>query len=137
MAYSIYDRKRTHTTPLAVTIIACGRICLNAAASRILQRNGVKRVLLLYDAVERKIALRSISRNDRRAYAVTYSPVVKQAQVHGSCFLLNIGWDRGNYYRLYADWDGEYDTLAFIVPQWGNQDKQKVVTLHPDTQQAG
>jgi len=104
MAYTVYERKVWRKSSAAVSITCGGRIYLNAVMARLFHENGFNWALLLEDAAQRKIAVRPLTRSDKRAYRICYSARLSQAGIHAKSFLLLLGWDRRGY-QLDARWD--------------------------------
>ena len=118
MAYNIYDRKFSKVLPPAVTITAAGRISLNAPLTRMFYKRAIKSILLLSDIEGRKIALRPITKQDKRSYAMSYGPDLCQVSMSAKGFLNDIGWD-GKVYNIPARWDEKVSILEFQMPMWG------------------
>ena len=94
-----------------------GRIALNAAACRVLLSSDVKFVLLLWDRINRKIALKATTKADRNGYAVTIVPSRHAGGIRAKSFLTHIGWKGGSRLRLAASWNHKEKMLEVIVPQ--------------------
>jgi len=136
MPYEIFDKKRVKVGSPAVSILASGRLSLNAEAGRLFQRNAVENVLLLSDPEQRKIALRPTGKKDKRGYIVAYESS-DRASVCMRSFLLENGWDGKKYHHLDARWDEESGILECRLPEWENDDKPKLLASEGRKQKTG
>ena len=107
MAYQIFEKRHARMTTPAVTIATNGRIILNSAAARIFHKNAVENVLLLFDAEQNKMALRSISKKDSRAYKVTFGRNQNGCSFSGKSFLDWAKMDYREKHTFPAVWNEE------------------------------
>jgi hypothetical protein len=94
MPYEIFTRKipRMGTPTLGFSKI--GQITFNQSASRILQKEAVEYVLLLWDGAANTIAMKSTSnKKDPRAYRIRYNDKGNGASFSAKTFLDYIGLD--------------------------------------------
>ena len=116
MAYEMYQRTSTRVETPSLSIVPDGRIALNAASARTIHAAGVNTVVLLYDRVARKIALRATHRSDKNGYAVTFAPDRHSATLRAKSFVMHIGWTSTRRIPLAASWDAQQKMLEALVP---------------------
>ena len=68
MAYEIFTRKVRKLGTPAVTLNSYGHMQFNKAQAARMERDAVENVLLLWDKEAHKVAVRSITKKDSRAY---------------------------------------------------------------------
>lgn len=118
MAYELYKRTSVRVDSPTIALIPDGRIAVNAAASRILINAGVKAVVLLWDTVNRKIALKAASRSDGDSYAVSFSPDHHAGTLRAKSFLAHVGWRVPSRVTLPAEWNEKEKMLEVSVPKY-------------------
>jgi len=92
--YEVYTRKTPRSISPVMSFSKIGQITFNQGAARILQKATVETVLLLWDAEERKIALKSTSnKKDQRAYRIRYADKGNGASFSAKTFMDYIGLD--------------------------------------------
>lgn len=138
MGYTVYTEKLTKTSlSPTVAIGRSGRIGLNAAICRIFKKNGIEAVLLLSDFEGRKIALRATTKNEKWSYPVHYHGNFSSGGVSAMGFLRSIGWDGEKYKKIDAHWDEANSSLEFRLPEWGRNERRKLLPLPVKRQKAG
>lgn len=94
MPYTIFERKTPRIGSPVLSFSKIGQITFNQAASRILQKEPIEFVLLMWDEVERKLAIKAISnKKDPRAYKIHYNDKGNGASFSCKTFLDFIGVD--------------------------------------------
>ncbi len=116
MAYKVYKRSSVRVGQPMLSITPYGRIYLNAAAVRILKSKGVNSVLLLWDDVDSKIALKAARTSDRNAYTVSIVPDAHSGSLKAKSFLSFIGWRAPERTTLQATWNEEGKMLEVALP---------------------
>ncbi len=92
--YEVFTRKTPRSGSPVMSFSKIGQITFNQAAARILQKETLEYVLLLWDAEQRKIALKSISnKKDQRAYRIRYADKGNGAAFSCKTFMDHIGID--------------------------------------------
>jgi hypothetical protein len=91
MPYEVFKKTRTLLDTPTLFIAPGGRITTNAAATRILTERGIRSILLLWDAVGNKIALKAAPKGDQNSYTLS---VMKESsgRIKAKSFLSYIGW---------------------------------------------
>jgi hypothetical protein len=74
MPYTIFERKTPRLGSPLISFSKIGQIFFNQGAARILQKEPVEFILLLWDEVEHKLGIKSITnKKDPRAYKIHYN----------------------------------------------------------------
>lgn len=116
MPYEIFSKKVRRTGTPSVTFTKIARFALNKAATAKLEKEAVEYVLLLWDPELNKVALRSISKKDPRAYRITYGVKGNGAGFSAKTFFDYIGLDLSETRSIPVE-SGEGDILfEFQVP---------------------
>jgi hypothetical protein len=115
MAYELFQRTNTRVDAPTISIVPNGRIVLNAAAVRILVAGGVKFVLLLWDRENRRLAIKSVNKGDKNAFAVS---IVRNssARLGSKSFLAHIGWNAPRRETMAASWDAQEKMFEVTLP---------------------
>ena|ERR1039457_6906840 len=94
MAYEIFTRKTPRMGNPVVSFSKLGQIAFNQYAARLLQKQGIDLVLLLWDPEEHKLALKSTgNQKDPRAYRLRYNEKGNGASFSCKTFLDYAGID--------------------------------------------
>lgn len=126
MAYAIYERTNTRVSTPTITLATNGRIILNVAATRIFHGNAVEFVLLLFDKDQEKIALRPISKKDKRAYKITYPKNLNGCSFSGKGFLDFAKVDYSKKRSFPAVWNENDGLLELsLSEEFGRVDNQR------------
>jgi hypothetical protein len=126
MAYVIYERTNTRVSSPTITFATNGRIILNVASARILHGNAVEFVLLLFDKEQHKVALRPLSKRDKRAYKITYPKNVNGASFSGKGFLDAVKIDYSKKRTFPAKWDENEGLLEMsLSEEFGRVENQR------------
>jgi hypothetical protein len=114
MGYTIFERKRIQSGTPGVSFSTGGRVGINQAATQILQANAVENVLLLWDEERRRVAIRPITKKDKRAYRLTQGK--SSSMFSGKSFLEYIGYDMGETRSFPAEWNEEDEIFEVEIP---------------------
>jgi hypothetical protein len=114
--YEIFEKTVRRDTEPRVTISTLGRIQFNATASRVLDKNAVETVLLLWDKDARKIGIKSITKKDDRAYKVRYAKKGKGAGFASKTFLDWIKHDYSESKSYPCVWNEAESTFEISLP---------------------
>jgi hypothetical protein len=94
MSYEIFERKAPRMGVPMVSFSKIGGIHFNQPSSRILQKEAIEYVLLLWDSANKKIAMKSTAnKKDQRAYLVRYNDKGNGASFSAKTFLDYCGVD--------------------------------------------
>jgi hypothetical protein len=115
VAYEIFERSVIRVEQPVVTILSDGRLTLNAAATRILEKAGVRTVRILWDKLNCGIALQASERGDKNSYSIAFSRG-RSASVSLKAFLTSIGWSANRRQSVPAKWDSSRRMLEAELP---------------------
>ncbi len=99
-----------------VTASKLGRMAINKRATQYFEKNAVEFVLVLWDAENKKIGIRPITKKDPRAYRLKYGENGNGAGFSAKTFFDYIGLDVTESRPMPASWDSEQEMLVIDVP---------------------
>ena len=105
MPYEVYTRTRIRAGSPSVTITTLGRISLNTAATRFLEKKEAKFLMLLWDAEAKRIALKVATEPSKTSYTISYGVKGNGAGFSAKTFLDHIGYDQSKTSSFNADWN--------------------------------
>jgi hypothetical protein len=92
--YEIFTRKTPRMGSPVMSFSKIGQIAFNQTAARLLQKEPIEYILLMWDSADKKLALKSISnKKDPRAYRVRYNEKGNGASFSAKTFLDHAGID--------------------------------------------
>lgn len=91
MGYELF-KNRAHKFGSPQLTIRGGRIFFNADAGDLLAKTGMKYIHVLWDAEERKLAIRPIAKQDGNAFAVSFKKGRRGGTFSVGSFLKYIQW---------------------------------------------
>lgn len=113
-----------------LSILPDGRIAFNAAATRLLQKEGVKAVTILWDKARCAIALQASEKRDRNAYSIFFNRG-RSATISPKAFLTQIGWSAKTRQTVPTRWNPEAHMIEAELPS------ESVATYQPTTANHG
>ena|ERR1700690_4051401 len=113
--YETFERRVTRTEDPALSILADGRIALNAAATRLFQGVGATAVKLLWDKAKCGIALQATEKGDKNSYSIYFSRG-RSAFISAKTFLPYIGWSSNRSQTVPAKWNAQPKMLEAELP---------------------
>jgi hypothetical protein len=94
MAYEVFERKTPRLGIPMLSFSKIGQISFNQSASRIFQKETIETILLLWDASDRKLAMKVTSnKKDPRAYTIRINDKGNGASFSAKTFLDHAGID--------------------------------------------
>jgi hypothetical protein len=94
MAYTVFERKTPRLGIPMLSFSKIGQIAFNQSAARILQKETIETILVLWDAEEKKLAMKvTANKKDTRAYTVRYNEKGNGASFSAKTFLDHAGID--------------------------------------------
>jgi hypothetical protein len=117
MAYEVFKRSSVRVEEPTLSLVPDGRITMNAAATRVLAEAGVRSVLLLWDKINHKIAIKAAPKGDKNAYTISFSHRSQASSLRAKLFFNHIGWSAPKRQMLPATWDKVNRLLEAILPQ--------------------
>jgi hypothetical protein len=115
VAYETFERRVTRTENPALSVLADGRISLNAAATRLFQGAGAMAVKILWDKAKDRIALQAATKGDKNSYSIYFSRG-RSAFISAKTFLPYIGWSSDRSQTVPARWNAELKMLEAELP---------------------
>ena len=94
MAYEVFTKKTVRLGTPTLSFSRIGQVSFNQTAARALKDAKVQSILILWDATEGKLALKSIAdAKDVRAYTIRYNDKGNGASFSAKTFLDHVGID--------------------------------------------
>ncbi len=94
MAYEVFERKTPRLGIPMLSFSKIGQMTFNQSAARVMQKETIETVLLLWDAEGKKLALKVTSnKKDMRAYTIRYNEKGNGASFSAKTFLDHAGID--------------------------------------------
>jgi len=115
MAYEKFARTSVRVDTPTLSLVPDGRITVNAAACRLLAGAGVKAVVLLWDELTHRIALKAAPKGDRDAFAISITGL-HSGSLRAKSFLTYIGWNAPRRQTLPATWSESEKMLEAMLP---------------------
>lgn len=115
MPYETFERRVTRTEDPALSVLADGRIALNAAATRLFQAAGAMAVKILWDNAKCGIALQVVKKGDKNSYSIYFSRG-RSAFISAKTFLPYIGWSSDRSQTVPARWNAQAKMLEAELP---------------------
>jgi len=104
MAYEVFTRKTPRMGTPRLSFSKLGQFAFNQPASRVLQKETIEHVLLLWDPSANKLAIKSTSnKKDARAYRIRYNDKGNGATFSAKTFLDYVGIDLSDRHSLTID----------------------------------
>jgi hypothetical protein len=116
MAYEVFKRTGARVEEPTLSIVPGGRIAINAAATRIVLEAGIKRVLLLWDPANHRMAIKAAKKGDENAYAVSVAPGSHSGSLRAKTFLTYIGWNGRKREMISAPWNEKERMFEATLP---------------------
>lgn len=128
MPYETFERRVTRTEDPALSVLADGRIALNAAATRLFQGAGATAVNILWDKAKCGIALQAVRKGDKNSYSIYFSRG-RSAFISAKTFLPYIGWSSDRSQTVSARWNAQLKMLEAELPAqfvgWNSDAKKR------------
>ena len=116
MGYEVFDNKAVRLGPPQLTI-GGGKIYFNASAGDILKSAGARFAYILWDAAAFKLAIRPVTKQDRRAFRVTFMKGKRGGSLSASAFLTYISWRSQKSIAIKAAWNEAEKLLEARLPK--------------------
>jgi hypothetical protein len=116
VAYETFERRSVRVDTPAITVRPEGRIAINAAASRLLEKAGVKAVRILWDKATCGLALQATEKGDKVAYSIAFGGGARSASLTVKSFFHHIGWSSERRQTVPARWDEQRRMLEATLP---------------------
>jgi hypothetical protein len=131
VGYEIYEKVVTRSSSPQISISKLGRLSFNSGAAKVLEKNAVEHVLLLWDKDARRMAVRSITRKDARAYVVRFGMKNKLAGFAAKTFLVHINYDFSTTGSYPCTWNEKESMFEIDLPaeRFGKQEPKRFPRL--------
>jgi hypothetical protein len=118
MAYEVFVRKMRRIGTPAVAFQQSGRMSLNAAATKILKDQAAEMVVLLWDPMTRKVAIRPVFKKDERSYKLNKSGKGNGSGFSAVTFFEHIGFDHTKETKSFtAEWNNDQQMFEISLEQ--------------------
>ena len=131
MPFEVFSRKTSRVGTPMVTFTTLGRIAVNKSATRVLEKDAVEFVVLLWDRETRRIAIRPLTKRDPRAYVVAYGKKGNGAGFSAKTFLDYIEYDFSVSRSFPVEWndkEGQYEA-QIPVEHFKDAKQQKLLPV--------
>ncbi len=115
MAYEVFKRTGARVETPTLSVVPDGRITINAAAVRIAKEARVKSVLLLWDPITHRLAIKVTHRGDRDSYALSIASS-HSGSLRAKSFLKHIGWKARKREMIPAIWNERERMFEATLP---------------------
>jgi hypothetical protein len=123
MPYELFDKKRTHGGPAAVSVTKYGNFVINSAAIELLQKRAYLQVYWNKD--EGKVAFKPVkSSTEPQSYHVNYSPKGSVGSISGTAFLKHVGYTLKETKSFPASWNEKEGLLEIQLLTKGGTPKR-------------
>jgi len=119
MAYQVFERKSSRMGIPMLSFSKLGQVVFNQPAAAILQKEAVETILILWDAAEKKMAMKTTgNKKDPRSYRIRYNPKGNGASFSAKTFLDHVGIDFSQRKQLQVtiDVNSEY-FVEIAIPE--------------------
>lgn len=117
--YEVFERKTPRLGIPVLSFSRIGQVSFNQSAARILQKETIETILLLWDASEKKLAMKATAnKKDPRAYIIRYNDKGNGASFSAKTFLDHAGIDfsQRKAIPININGNGEY-FLEVAIPE--------------------
>lgn len=133
MGYEVFSRKTSRVGTPTVTFTSLGRVALNKHATRVLEKDAVEFVILLWDNEGRRIGIRPITKRDQRAYRVSYGKNGNGAGFSAKTFLDYINYNYAMTMNFPIEWNDKEGMFEAQIPAAHFKDNRQAKLLPLDT----
>jgi hypothetical protein len=115
VAYEVFERRVIRVEQPVLSVLPDGRLTLNAAATRLVQKAGIRTVRILWDKLSCGIALQPCEKGDKNSYTIAFSRG-RSASISLKAFLTFIGWSCNRRQPVSARWNPQQKMLEAVLP---------------------
>ena|SRR5271165_1800764 len=116
MAYEVFKRTGARVDTPTLSITPDGRITINSAAVRIAREARITSVLLLWDSVNHRLAIKAAQRADKNSYALSIVASSHSGSLRAKAFLTYVGWKSRKRETIPAPWNEKERMFEAILP---------------------
>jgi hypothetical protein len=114
MAFKLFERKRAHGGPPAVSITKNGMFVVNSTAVDQYFK-GTRHIQFYWDADQERVGIKPLSGKTEKAYKINYSPKGNVGTVSGTAFLSFAEIPHKETKSFPAKWNEEEKLLEFTI----------------------
>jgi hypothetical protein len=130
MPFEVFSRKTSRVGTPMMTFTTLGRMALNKAATRFLEKDAVEFVVLLWDKDTRRVGIRPLTKRDPRAYRVAYGKKGNGAGFSAKTFFDYIDYDYSVSRSFPVEWNDKEGQLEAGIPVEHFKDTRQHKLLH-------
>lgn len=116
MAYELFKRTGARVETPTLSITPDGRLAINAAAVRIAKEARITSVVLLWDAVNHRLALKAAQKGDKNSYALSIVAASHSGSLRAKAFIAHIGWKASKRETIPVVWNEKDRMFEGTVP---------------------
>lgn len=135
MPFEVFSRKTSRLGTPMMTFTTLGRIALNKSATRILEKDAVEFVVLLWDRDARRVGIRPLTKRDPRSYQVSYGKKGNGAGFSAKTFLDYIEYDYNVSRSFPVEWNEKEGQFEAQIPAEHFKDSKQQKLLQVDMPQ--
>ena len=114
MPFELFERKRTHGGPPAVSISKMGLFVINASAiEKYFQKR--KYAAIYWDKEAGKVGIKPLVKKEEKSYNMHYSPKGNVGSMSATAFLKYVGYDLQETKSFPAAWNEKEGLLEFTI----------------------
>jgi len=123
VSFELFERKRTHGGPPAVSISKLGMFVINSAA---IEKYFSKRkyVHVYWDKETGKVGLKPLMKKEDKSYNMHYSPKGNVGSMSATAFLKHIGYKFKETKSFPATWNEKEGLIEFAIFEKGSGPKR-------------
>jgi len=115
VAYELFERSAVRVDTPALSVAPGGRVNVNAAACRLLREAGIKTIVILWDRLNNKMALRAAPNDEKNSFTITFGTNYS-GSFRAKSFFDHIGWRATEMIVLSAKWNASEKMLEVSLP---------------------
>lgn len=113
MSYELFNRKREHGGPSAVTVTKFGNFVINSTGLSLFKKQ--KYVHVYWDKDNSKVGLKPLPKKEDKSYSINYSPKGGVGSLSATAFLKHIGYPIKATTSFPAHWNEKEQMLEFQI----------------------
>jgi hypothetical protein len=117
MGYEVFDSKVMRVGSPQLAIHADGKVALNADVGDILGPLGAKYVQILWDREACRLAIRPLTKQDKRTFKLTFLKGKRGGSLSARSFLKYIGWQSPRAITVPVQWNEKEGLLEAALPR--------------------
>jgi len=123
LAFELFNRKRTHGGPPAVSITRFGMFVVNSSAIEKYFHNH-KYAHIFWDKEGNRIGIKPLVRKEEKSYSIHYSPKGNVGSLSATAFIKYIGYQNKETESFPATWNDREGLLEFRLAEKGSGPKR-------------